>query len=526
MKKLLVLLFTVVLAAALVGCGGKAAAPAAEKAKTPKDVLVVGMSLDLATLDPAVTMDNASWKITYPCYDRLVKYKTINGKSSTDVEPMAAESWSVSPDGKEWIFKLRKNIKFHDGGQLNAQAVKFSFDRLMKIHKGPSDYFPTLKAVEAVDDYTVKFVMDKPFPPFLYTLATNAASIINPKVMQYEKNGDQASAYLAEHTMGSGAYDLKEWNRAQNMKLQAAPDYWAGSPALKTILIQFIKDPSAQRLQLENGDIDIAESIPFEQMEQMKAKPDLQISEYPSLNVGYVYINTKKSPLTNIKVRQALNYAIDHKAMIQGAIKGKGIQLKGPIPEGLWGYDASATGYGLDVEKGKKLLAEAGFGQGLTLKLLYSDYKSYWENEALILQDNLAKIGVKLELEKIAWATLRDKVDRADFDLCLGAWSPDYADPHMFMTYWYDSRMHGLAGNRAFYKNDAVDKLLRQAEQISDQPQRIKLYQDVQKIVLEEAPYILLFQANTMVSMRKNVEGFVYNPMLEAMYNFEAMKKK
>ncbi len=259
MKKILIVLL---LSMVLAGCGGKPA----EQSKIPQDTLVIGMSSDLATLDPAVTMDNASWKITYPCYDRLVKYKTIDGKSSTEVEPMAAESWSVSADGKEWIFKLRKDMKFHDGTPVNAQAVKFSFDRVMKIHKGPADYFPTLKSVEVVDDYTVKFVMEIPFPPFLYTLATNAASIINPAVMKNEKNGDLASEYLATHTMGSGAYDLKEWNSQQNIKLQAVNEYWGGAPALKTILIQFIKDASTQRLQLESGDIDIAENIPVEQL--------------------------------------------------------------------------------------------------------------------------------------------------------------------------------------------------------------------------------------------------------------------
>ncbi|CUH95807.1 putative D,D-dipeptide-binding periplasmic protein DdpA [Propionispora sp. 2/2-37] len=519
MKKIFILMLTAVF---LGGCGG---GKPAEQAKVPNDTLVVGMSLDLATLDPAVTMDNASWKITYPCYDRLVKYKIVDGKSSTEVEPMAAESWNVSEDGREWTFKLRQDIEFHDGSPLNAQAVKFSFDRLLKLHKGPSDYFPTLKSVEVVDDYTVKFVMDKPFPPFLYTLATNAASIINPKVMEQEKDGDLASAYLGENTMGSGAYNLKEWNRGQNMKLEATKGYWGGEPALKTVLIQFIKDPSAQRLQLENGDIDIAESIPVDQLEQLKNNDKIQILESPSLNVSYVYLNNKKSPLDNVKVRQALNYAVDYDGMIQGAIKGKGIQLKAPIPQGLWGYDPKVKGYSTNLEKAKQLLSEAGFGQGLTLKLLYSDYKNFWDNEALILQDNLSKIGVKLELEKIAWATLRDKVDRGDFDLCLGAWSPDYADPHMFMTYWYDSRMHGLAGNRAFYKNDAVDKLLRQAEEVSDQQERIKLYQQAQQQVLEDAPYILLFQSNAMTALRKNVQGFVYNPMLESMYNFETMKK-
>lgn len=181
--------------------------------------MVVAIAFDLATLDPAVTMDNASWKVTYPYYDRLVQYKVVDGKSTTEVEPIVAESWTVSEDGREWTFKLHNNIKFHDGTPLNAQAVKFSFDRVMQMKKGPADYFPTLQETVVVDDYTVKFILSEPFPPFIYTLATNGADIINPKVMQYEKDGDIATAYLSENTMGSGPYELKEWNRGQNIKI-------------------------------------------------------------------------------------------------------------------------------------------------------------------------------------------------------------------------------------------------------------------------------------------------------------------
>lgn len=508
------------------GCGGnKKEADQSATTKTPKDVLVVGTTFDPATLDPAVSMDNASWKVTYPCYDRLVQYKTVDGKSVTEVEPMLAESWSVNSQGTEWTFKLRKDAKFQDGSQVDAKAVKFSIDRVLKIKKGPADYFPALKSVEVIDDFTVKFVLSKPFPPFVFTLATNAASVINPKVMEKEKDGDMGSAYLAEHTMGSGAYNLTEWNREQTMKLQASENYWGSKVALKTIVLKCIKDPSAQRLQLESGDLDIAEGIPVDQLESLKSNDKVQIIESNSFNISYLYINNKKESLDKVKVRQAINYAIDRKAIIDGAVKGKGISLKGPIPEGLWGYDKDLTGYSLNIEKAKQLLVEAGYKDGMTLKLLYSDYKNFWEAEALMIQENLGKVGIKVELEKVAWATLRDKVDRADFDLCLGAWSPDYADPHMFMTYLYDSRMFGLAGNRAFYKNDKVDELLRRAENVSEQAERLKLYQEAQKIVVEEAPYALLFQTNSMVPMGKNVQGFAYNPMLETMYNFATMKK-
>lgn len=520
-KCLLAIVCFSILALLITGCGGGSK----PTSKTPGDVLVVGMAMDLATLDPAVSMDNASWKITYPSYDRLVKYKIVNGKSTTDVEAMAAETWAVSPSGTEWTFKLRKDIKFHDGSVLNAQAVKFSFDRLMKIGKGPADYFPALKSVEVVDEYTVKFVLKEPFPPFLSTLATNAGNIINPKVMQYEKNGDMASEYLASHTMGSGAYNLIEWNREQHLKLQAVENYWGPKPALKTILLKIVKDPSAQRMQLESGDLDIAEGIPIDQVEQLRSNANIKVVENATLNINYVYLNNQKKPLDNAKVRQALNYAIDYDSMIKGVMRGKAVQAKGPIPEGLWGADPNVKQYKLDAAKAKQLLAEAGYPQGLTIKLLYSDYRPFWEQEVLAIQDNLGKVGVKVELEKVAWATLRDKVDRGDFEMCLGAWSPDYADPFMFMNYWYDSKNFGLAGNRAFYKNDKVDEMLRTAGRISDQNERIKLYREAQSIVVEDAAYILLFQNTGLLPMRKNVDGYVYNPMLESMYIFELMKK-
>ncbi|AEG61600.1 ABC transporter substrate-binding protein [Desulforamulus ruminis] len=523
MKRLFV--FAMMLALMISGCGGGGEDKKQTGSPSPSDTLVVGMSMDLATLDPAVSMDNASWKISYPCYDRLVKYKTENGKGSTEVEPMAAQSWEVTPDGKVWTFKLREDIKFHDGSPLNAQAVKFSFDRVLQMAKGPADYFTTLDSVEAVDEYTVKFTLKEPFPPFLYTLATSPGSIVNPKVMEHEKDGDMASGWLGEHTMGSGAYELVEWNREQHLKLRAVENYWGGQPQLKTILAKIVKDPSAQRLQLENGDLDIAEGIPVDQLEKLKSNQDIKIIENPSLLVNYIYLNNQKKPLDNVKVRQALNYAIDYDGMIQGVMLGNATQVKGPIPEGLWGHDPNVKQYKLDLNKSKELLAEAGYPQGFTIKLLYADYKPWWEQEALIIQDNLSKVGVKVELEKLAWATLRDKVDRADFDICLGVWSPDYADPHMFMNYWFDSENHGLAGNRAFYQNSQVDQLLREAARINDQEKRTELYRQVQNMVMEEAPYILLFQNNSLVPMRKNIEGYVYNPMLESMYNFENMKK-
>jgi peptide/nickel transport system substrate-binding protein len=177
------------------------------------------------------------------------------------------------------------------------------------------------------------------------------------------------------------------------------------------------------------------------------------------------------------------------------------------------------------VEKAKSLLKEAGYDKGLELKLIYSERRASWEQIATVLQSNFADIGVTLKIELMANPTLRDKIDRGDFELCLGAWSPDYADPSMFMNFWFDSENGGLPGNRSFYKNEKVDQLIRKALTLSDQKERTSLYNEAQDIIMVDAPYIFLYQTQAIVPMRKEVKGYVFNPMLESMYNFESISK-
>jgi peptide/nickel transport system substrate-binding protein len=242
--------------------------------------------------------------------------------------------------------------------------------------------------------------------------------------------------------------------------------------------------------------------------------------------VEYVYLNCQKPKLSKKLVRQALNHAVDYKGIIDYVLQGNGVQMRGPVPKGMWGHNPSVLQYGRDVDKAKKLLKEAGYAKGLDLKLIYSERRPSWEQIATILQSNFSDIGVNLKLELMANPTLRDKIDRGDFELCLGAWSPDYADPSMFMNFWFDSKNGGLPGNRSFYKNGTVDGLIRKALAMSDQKERTELYNKAQDIIMEEAPYIFLYQTQTIVPMRKWVKGYVFNPMLESMYNFESIYKE
>jgi peptide/nickel transport system substrate-binding protein len=490
-----------------------------------KDTLVVGVSSDVHTLDPAVSSDNYDWRQIYPAYDRLVKYKVVNGEGSTEVEPMAAESWTVSPDSLTWTFKIRKGIKFDDGTPLDAKAVKFSFDRVLKIGKGPADNIGAVKAVDVIDDATVKITLKSAFGPFLQTLATDAASIVNPNVMKNEKAGDLAQSWLAQNMDGSGPYKVTDWSRGERFVLTAKDNYWGPKPKIKKVIVRFMRESSDQRMALESGDIDIAEGILIDQVPALEKNANIVVRRYPSQLVEYVYLNCQVPKLQNKLVRQALNAAVDYPGIINHVLRGNGVQMLGPVPKGMWGHKADVFQYKRDVAKAKELLKQAGV-EKLDLTLIYSERRPSWEQIATILQSNFADIGVNLKLELMANPTLREKIDRGDFELCLGAWSPDYADPSMFMNFWFDSNNFGLPGNRSRYKNEQVDDLVRKALAMSDVKQRVALYNQAQDIIMQDAPYIFLYQTQTIVPMRKSVKGYVYNPMLESMYNFESISKE
>ncbi|MCI1943911.1 ABC transporter substrate-binding protein [Clostridium luticellarii] len=521
-KKICAVFVGVCLTLLAVGCGNtNSSTDANGSSSADKTKLTVAINGDMGTLDPAGTMDNMAVKITYPTYERLVEF---NG-ASTDVKPGLAAKWETSSDGLTWTFHLVKGHKFVDGTEVDSQAVKFSFERILAVKKGPADTYKVIQTINTPDKYTVQFVLNSAFPQFLSTLATNYGGIVNPKVMTHEQNGDKAQTYLSNHTDGSGPYQLTEWKKGSYIHLSLNPNY-SKKPTLKDVYFKLVSDASAARLELEKGDVDIAEGINIDQIDKLKSNQNISIVKKPSLLVDYVYLNCTKgnAALQNPKVRQAISYAVDYNSIISEVMHGYASPIASPVPKGLWGYNPSAFKYTKNVQKAKSLLKEAGVSN-VQLTLLYSDRFPNWEQEALILQSNLKDIGITVNLSKVAYATMRDMLDSGKFDLAMGVWSPDYADPYMFMNYWFDSNDQGLAGNRAFYVNPAVDDLIRKAASITDRSQRTELYNQAQKIVIDDAPYVYLYQKQFILPMNKNVKGFVYNPMLEGIYNLADMSK-
>ncbi|WP_332846009.1 ABC transporter substrate-binding protein [Pseudomonas lactucae] len=493
----------------------------AASAAVPQDTLMIGKPSDPQTLDPAVTIDNNDWAITYPAYQRLVTYKVEDGKGSTEVHGELAASWSTSPDNLTWEFKLKPGNKFDDGTEVNAEAVKFSFDRVMKLKQGPSGAFPEDMDVTTVDPMTVRFSLKAPYAPFLSTLAHNGAAIVNPAVA---KKPEGAETYLSTHTAGSGAFKLVNWQKGQALTMEQNSYYAGPKPTLNKVVVKIIGEASVRRLQLEHGDLDIIEDMPEDQLQALAKKPGIVIGDYPSLRVTMLYLNTQKAPLNNADARRAIIESVDYNGIIQGILGGKAKPLNGPIPQGMWAYDETLPALKQDLSKAKADMAKVS-PKVSNLTFMYSDKDPNWEPIGLTLQAGLQSIGVNLKMEKLANASMRERLGTGDFDVAIGSWSPDFADPYMFMNFFFDSKLKGLAGNRSLYDNPAVDKLIRESAITNDQAKRVELYQQAQKIVLNDSVYAYLYQKAYTLPMSDKIKGYVFNPMLEQVFNIGTITK-
>ncbi|MFQ5793459.1 MAG: ABC transporter substrate-binding protein [Candidatus Bipolaricaulia bacterium] len=494
-------------------------------AQVPKDIFIFGTTSETRTVDPQDSVDNISWRSIYYNYDRLVRYKG----STTEVEPMLAVGWDISPDGKTYTFHLREGVKFIDGTPFNAEAVKFSFTRLLELGLAASGLLKgivDLEGIEVVDEYTFRFHLNFPFAPFLGSLASDQASIVSPGIMEHEVNDDYARAWLAEHTAGTGPFHLTEWRRGDVMILKRNDAYWGPAPHFKEVHIKFVPDPAVLRDTIEVGDIDMGETLTADQLDALSTTPGLRVIEEPSFLASYLYMNNQREFLSNPLVREAISFAIDYEGIIEGVTLGRAIQMRGPIPKGMDGHDETVFQYSRDLERARQLLELAGHPDGFEIGLLIDPGFPDWVAIASIVKANLAEIGIKVNIDGFARATMRDMLDKGDFDMATGFWTPDYPDADMFTWFWFLSENWGLAGNRSFYDNRWMDELVVAQREETDPTKRLEIFKKIQTIAVADAAYVYLYQANYRLAMRDNVKGYVYNPMLLNMPNFDTMQKE
>ena len=396
----------------------------------------------------------------------------------------------------------------------------------MGINKSAASNIRQLKSTEAPDSTTVVMTLSEPFAYFLPSLGAYASAIVNPKAAQKESNNDQAQGWLSNNAMGAGPYTITEWQRGQGLRLDYNPNWYGKEPALKRLIFDVVPESTNLKLQLQKGDIDFMSPISIPEMLSLQGQSGVRIEEVPSLLLILAYLNNTKPPLDNVKVRQVMSYAINYDQIIQQLIAGKGRRLRGPLAFGMEGYDENLKGYDYDPAKAKQLLADAGFPSGFDLMLTYSSQGAPGADDvAQATQSNLGDVGIRVQIEKVAEPTRRDRIDKSDFVWSVGGWTPPLPTPPWTMDKWYLSDNRGLNANRAFYSNPQVDQLVKQAPTILDAQTRIDTYRLAQNIVVDEAPYILFYQANQILGMRDNIQGFQIKPGGSHYLSFEKLSK-
>ena len=457
------------------------------------------LGVDVTSLLPPDTSDNPSMIVEKHIFEGLIAYD-----ENMNIVPVLAKSWSVSEDGTEYTFKLRKGVVFHDGTPFNAYAVKKTFDYILthNVAYRKKLFEPYIKSVEVVDDYTVKFVLKFPFAPFLNFLCHPAAMIMSPKAI--EKYDDPSE--LSKHPVGTGPFKLKEWIPGERIVLVKNENYWRkGYPKLDGIIFMPIPEGVTRALKVQTGSADIAVNIPVVLAEKLEKSRNIDVVKAPTLRVVFIGFNLKRKPFDDVRVRKALNYAIDKKTLCKTIMRGIATPSDSPVSAFIKDHYPTG-GYPYDPQKAKELLKEAGYPNGFSVELITPKgrYPQDYET-AIAIQSMLKKIGVKVKVTTMEWPTYVSRVLKTDdYDMHLLGWSPSTGE-----AIWVLDPLltKGSIFNTTYYHNPKFEELLEKAKKEMDPKKRHELLAEAQKIVVDDAPWIFLYNIYQIFAKSKSLKN-------------------
>jgi len=483
-------------------------------AAPPKDAIVIGLVAEPVTMDPPQITDLNSARVTKRIFEGLVAQEL----GSYKLVPGLAQSWDISKDGLTYTFKLRPNVKFHDGTPFNAEAVKFVFERQLN-DKGPyyaTGTYPYVKGflgnvagVEVLDAGTVQIKLKAPLAPFLQYLAHQSLFMFSPESLK--KWGKD----VVKHPVGTGPFKLDAWEPGVRVVLARNDEYWGGAPKIRQAIYVPIVEAQARLVALKTGDIDLTMDVPPDSLDELRRDPNVVVAESNSSAVWYVMLNTRHPILKDRRVRQALNHAVNKDAIIRDILRGTAIVSRGPMSP-VYGtfYEDNTARYPHDLDKARALLREAGHPNGFELTFLVPESGSGMQSPvemATVIQANLAQIGVRAKIQTMEWgAYLRKYLEQPD--MAEMSWNPSIGDPDHMMYMLLSSDRFPPAFNAGYYQNDRVDELLRRARTTVDEKARVPLYREAQKLVVEDAPWIFVDHGKQVIVHRKRVQGFKLHP--------------
>ncbi|WP_286846770.1 MULTISPECIES: ABC transporter substrate-binding protein [Aminobacterium] len=468
-------------------------------AESKKDTLIVANIYDAKTMDPHATNDVASSGAMMQMYETLIALDDAN-----NVVPQLAEKWEKLDD-VTYRFYLLKGVRFHNGEELKASDVKYSIERAMSP-KGAAiqNYSSEVESVSVVDDYTVEIKTKRSSTPFLASLSHTWGSIMNAKAV--EAAGDN----YGMQPIGTGPFKFAEWARGDRIVLERFDDFHGNKPAYKTLVIRAITEPTSRTIELESGAVDIAYQITTNDIKRVEENPNLKLMRVMDNSTTYLGFNCSKKPFDDVRVRQAINMALDTVGINQAVYRGVGQAPAGPFAPNVKYYDKSLSIPEPNIETAQKLLEEAGYKDGFKAEIWTNDKKERVDM-ATIIQSQLQELGITVEIKVLEWGAYLDGLKEAKHDMFIVGWTASVPDPDFAVAGVFHSSMKGKM-NFAFFGDLEVDALIEQGKTLPDGSEREALYKELQLQLNEKRPWVYLLNDEQICGLQKNVKGFRPSP--------------
>lgn len=494
-------------------------------AATPKGVVVMVKQIDdIISFDPAESYEFSNNEMDANCYRRLVRPDPAkSGELSGDL----AESWTVSPDGLTFTFKLKKDAFFATGKPVTAEDVVFSFQRVVLLNKTPGFILTQFgfskdnvaDTIRAVDEGTVQLKLGavQATSFVLYCLSANVGSVVEKAaVMEHASNGDYGNGWLKTNTAGAGAYKLTSWQASDSMIADANP-HSGIKVGVKRIVVKHVAEPATQLLMLQKGDADIARDLTADQLKSLMSNKDFTIASAGQATSMYIAMNQADPNLAKPEVHQAIKWAIDYEAIAKNITPGTWSVDQSFLPKGLPGALSDAP-FHKDIAKAKALLEKAGLGGGFSCSMDYISAAPFGDI-AQAVQADLAAVGIKVSLQPGEQKQVITKTRARQHQLAMLVWGSDYFDPNSNAQAFCEnpddsdtSKLKILAWRSHFKDADLTSQSAAAAKEL-DSKKRIAMYEDMQRKFMEQAPFAMLLQKNASAVARKDTQGFVVGPL-------------
>ncbi len=465
----------------------------------------VGLDADVTTLDPLQSTSLYDRQVMLNIYDTLVRL----GANNT-IEPDLATSWS-NPSPTQLVFTLRTDVKFQDGTPFNASAVVFNINRILNAPTAPRySEISSVKSVMAVDSSHVQFTLKKPFSPLLAALTDRAGMILSPTAVQKLGSGLANAPVNA----GSGPFMFKEWVKGDHLTIVKNPHYWMKDaqgntlPFLQSIRYVPITNESVMYSNLETSTINVADDLGPTEVASAKSNSNLVYKQVPGLSFFGFMLNTKVAPFNNIHIRRAIEWGVNRPEIVNTVLKGIGVVAQGPLSPVSWAYSSSFSPYSYNINNAKSELAQGGKAGGVSFTLLITSGSPLNAQEAQFVQSELQPAGITVNIKQETFTALLNDTSAFNFQAALIGWS-GRPDPDGNMYSWFHT---GGGFNDMQYSNPQVDSLLEAARASSDQAQRTSDYQQAEQLILQDAPYVFIYNGVNEQATATNIKNFTLLP--------------